>query len=141
MSKVFIVAAKRTAIGKFLGTIAGVSPAQLATVVIKDILKETKIDPSTLDEVLVGNILMAGQKQGIARQASINAGIPADVPAYGVNMICGSGMKSINLAVASIKAGDANLILAGGTESMSGSVFIMPATIRNGQKNGRYYHS
>ena len=79
---------------------------------------------------------MAGQKQGIARQASINAGIPADVPAYGVNMICGSGMKSINLAVASIKAGDANLILAGGTESMSGSVFIMPATIRNGQKMG-----
>jgi len=136
MSKVFIVAAKRTAIGKFLGTIAGVSPAQLATVVIKDILKETKIDPSTLDEVLVGNILMAGQKQGIARQASINAGIPADVPAYGVNMICGSGMKSINLAAASIKAGDANLILAGGTESMSGSVFIMPATTRNGQKMG-----
>lgn len=134
--KVFLVAAKRTAIGKFLGTIANVKPAELASVVIKDILAETKIDPALIDEVIVGNILLAGQKQGIARQASIFAGIPQEVPAYGVNMICGSGMKSIINAVASIKAGDANLILAGGTESMSGAGFVMPATIRNGQKMG-----
>lgn len=134
--KVFLVAAKRTAIGKFLGTIANVKPAELASVVIKDILAETKIDPALIDEVIVGNILLAGEKQGIARQASIFAGIPQEVPAYGVNMICGSGMKSIINAVASIKAGDANLILAGGTESMSGAGFVMPATIRNGQKMG-----
>ncbi len=136
MSKVFIVAAKRTAIGKFLGGIANVSAADLATVVIKDILAETKIDPAKLDEVIVGNILMAGQKQGIARQAAVNAGIPVEVPAYGVNMICGSGMKSIINAVTSIKAGDANLILAGGTESMSGSGFVLPGSVRNGYKMG-----
>ena len=136
MSKAFIVAAKRTAVGKFLGGIAKVSAADLATTVIKDILAETKINPSELDEVIVGNILMAGQKQGIARQAAVNAGIPVEVPAYGVNMICGSGMKSIINAVTSIKAGDANLILAGGTESMSGAGFVLPASVRNGYKMG-----
>jgi acetyl-CoA C-acetyltransferase len=134
MSKVYIVAAKRTAIGKFLGTIANVPAADLAATVIKNILIETKVDPAKIDEVIVGNILMAGQKQGVARQAAIKAGIPQEVPAYGLNMICGSGMKSVINAVASIKAGDANLILAGGTESMSSSGFVMPGTIRNGHK-------
>lgn len=136
MSKVYIVAAKRTAIGKFLGTIANVPAADLAATVIKNILTETKVDPSKIDEVIVGNILMAGQKQGVARQASIKAGIPQEVPAYGLNMICGSGMKSVINAVASIKAGEANLILAGGTESMSGAGFVMHGTVRNGQKMG-----
>ncbi|KAF5081680.1 Acetyl-CoA acetyltransferase [anaerobic digester metagenome] len=136
MSKVYIVAAKRTAIGKFLGTIANVPAADLAATVIKNILTETKVDPAKIDEVIVGNILMAGQKQGVARQASIKAGIPQEVPAYGLNMICGSGMKSVINAVASIKAGEANLILAGGTESMSGAGFVMHGTVRNGQKMG-----
>jgi len=136
MQKVFIVAAKRTAIGKFSGTLAPVSAAELATQVIKNIVAETKINPADLDEVIVGNILAAGQKQGIARQASINAGIPQEVPAYGVNMICGSGMKSIINAVNSIQSGDARLILAGGTESMSNTGFVIPATIRNGHKMG-----
>lgn len=138
MSKVFIVAAKRTAIGKFSGTIAGVSAADLGSIVIKNILEETKIDPSKIDEVIVGNILSAGQKQGIARQAAIKAGIPQEVPAYGINMICGSGMKSILNAYANIKAGEANLIIAGGTESMSGSAFALPASIRNGIKMGEF---
>jgi len=136
MSKVYIVSAKRTAIGKFLGTIANVPAADLAATVIKNILTETKVDPAKIDEVIVGNILMAGQKQGVARQASIKAGIPQEVPAYGLNMICGSGMKSVINAVASIKAGEANLILAGGTESMSGAGFVMHGTVRNGQKMG-----
>jgi len=136
MQKVFIVAAKRTAIGKFSGTLAPVSAAELATHVIKNIVAETNINPAEIDEVIVGNILAAGQKQGIARQASIKAGIPQEVPAYGVNMICGSGMKSIINAVNSIQAGDAHLILAGGTESMSNTGFIIPATIRNGHKMG-----
>jgi len=136
MSKVFIVAAKRTAVGKFSGTIAGVSAAELGSIVIKNILEETKIDPAKIDEVIVGNILSAGQKQGIARQASINGGIPKEVPAYGINMICGSGMKSILNAYNSIKAGEANLIMAGGTESMSGAAFALPASVRNGVKMG-----
>ncbi|MCY1636660.1 acetyl-CoA C-acetyltransferase [Marinifilum sp. D737] len=134
MSKVYIVAAKRTAIGKFLGTLTPVKAADLAATVIKNIVEETKIDPAKLDEVVIGNILMAGQGQGIARQASIKGGIPQEVPAYGINMICGSGMKTINLAYANIKAGEANMILAGGTESMSGSGFVMPGQVRGGHK-------
>lgn len=138
MSKVFIVAAKRTAIGKFGGSIAAVSPAALAASVIRNILSETGIQPSALDEVIVGNILSAGQGQGVARQASVMAGVPVDVPAYGINMICGSGMKSILNAYAGIKAGEAHLILAGGTENMSESSFILPGSVRNGVKMGDF---
>lgn len=136
MTRVYIVSAKRTAIGKYLGTIKHISPSDLASTVIQNVIAETKIDPSAIDEVIVGNVLMAGQKQGVGRQASINAGIPYEVPAYSLNMICGSGMKAIHNAVSNIKAGDANLIMAGGTESMSGSCFLLPGTIRNGQKMG-----
>ena len=134
MNKVYIVAAKRTAIGKFLGALSTVSAADMAAAVIKNILAETKINPARLDEVIVGNILMAGQKQGIARQASVKGGIPHEVPAYGVNMICGSGMKTVINAYVGIKAGEANLILAGGTESMSTAGFVLPGTLRTGQK-------
>ncbi len=136
MSKIFIVAAKRTAIGKFGGSLSSFSAAELGSIVIKNILEETKVDPSKINEVVVGNILSAGQKQGIARQASIKGGIPQEVPAYGINMICGSGMKSILNAYVNIKAGEADLVLAGGTESMSGAIFALPATIRNGVKMG-----
>lgn len=138
MSKIFIVAAKRTAIGKFMGTIAGVPAADLAATVIRAILKETAVDPSQIDEVIVGNILMAGQKQGVARQASIKAGIPAGVPAWGLNMICGSGMKSIITAVNNIKAGEARLVLAGGTENMSSAGYVLPGNVRNGIKMGDF---
>ena len=136
MSKVYIVAAKRTAIGKFSGSLASMEAADLAAEVIKNILEETKINPANINEVICGNILMAGKKQGIARQAAIKAGIPAEVPAYGINMICGSGMKSVILAYANIKAGLADVILAGGTESMSNSGFILPQVARNGNKMG-----
>ena len=138
MKKVFIIAAKRTAIGKFLGTLTAVSPADLAANVIKDIIKTTNIDASLIDEVIIGNILSAGQKQGIARQASIKGGIPKEVPAYGINMICGSGMKTIITAYNEIIADNANLILAGGTESMSGSAFLIPGTVRLGFKMNNF---
>lgn len=138
MKKVFIAAAKRTAIGKFGGSLSSLSAAEMASVVIKNIISETGIDPKNLDEVIVGNILMAGQKQGVARQASINAGIPAEVPAYSLNMICGSGMKAINTAFTSIKAGEAEIILAGGTETMSGAAFLLPSSVRNGIKMGDF---
>lgn len=138
MSKVFIVAAKRTAVGKFLGSCANITAAQLGAAVVKNILEETKVDASKIDELICGNVLSAGLKQGVARQISINAGIPQEVPAYGINMICGSGMKAVMNAVASIKAGDANLIIAGGAESMSGSGFVLPASTRNGVKMGDF---
>jgi acetyl-CoA C-acetyltransferase len=138
MKKVFLVAAKRTAIGKFGGSLASLSPAEIASVVIKNILEETRINPATLDEVIVGNILMAGQKQGVARQAAIKSGIPAEVPAWGLNMICGSGMKAIHTAINNIRAGEAELILAGGTENMSNSPFILPGAVRSGIKMGDF---
>ncbi len=134
--KCYIVAAKRTAIGKFMGSLSSLSAAEIGAAVISNIIEETKIDPSRIDEVIVGNVLSAGQRQGIARQASINGGVPQEVPAYGINMICGSGMKSIINGVNQIKGGTANLILAGGTESMSNAGFVMPGGVRNGHKMG-----
>src|SRR5690554_5615422 len=95
MKKVYIVSAKRTAIGSFLGTLKQVSAADMAAACIKAILEETKIDPSLLDEVVLGNILPAGQGQGVARQAALKAGVAVSVPAYGMNMVCGSGMKTV----------------------------------------------
>ena len=136
MGRVYIVAAKRTAIGKFLGTLAPVSAADMAATVIRNILAETKIDPALIDEVVVGNVLSAGLGQGVARQASIKAGVPQEVPAYGVNMICGSGMKSVINAYREIKAGEAGLVLAGGTESMSQAGFVTPGSVRMGHKMG-----
>jgi acetyl-CoA C-acetyltransferase len=136
MKKVFIISAKRTAIGSFLGALKDVSAADLAVPVIENILKETKLDPAVIDEVLLGNILPAGQGQGIARQASIKAGIPTSVPAYGVNMVCGSGMKSVMLAYSNIVAGFSEVIIAGGTESMSQAPFILPRHTRTGIKMG-----
>ncbi len=138
MKRVYIVAAKRTAIGKFLGSLANVTPANMAAMVMRDIIKTTAINPCALDEVIAGNILMAGQKQGIARQAAIAAGIPVEVPAWCLNMICGSGMKSIMTAYNSIVCDEAQMILAGGTENMSNAGFVMPGNIRQGIKLGDF---
>jgi len=137
--KVYIVAAKRTAIGKFLGTLASVQPVFLGVPVVKQILTDTKLNGSDIDEVIVGNILMAGNKQGIARQLAMYSGISKEVPAYGINMICGSGMKSVMQAYTEIVAGQANIVLAGGTESMSTAAFVVQGhTMRNGQKMGEF---
>jgi acetyl-CoA C-acetyltransferase len=139
MRKVFITAAKRTAVGKFLGTVANIHPADLSVPVVKQILNDSKLDAAAIDEVIVGNVLMAGYKQGIARQISINSDIPIEVPAFGINMICGSGMKSVMLAYSDIVAGQAEIVLAGGTENMSmSSHLISGATMRNGQKMGHF---
>ncbi len=138
MKKVFIIAAKRTAIGKFGGGLLNVSAPEMAAEVIKEIINSTGIDPKTLDEVISGNILSAGQKQGISRQAAIKAGIPNEVPAYSLNMVCGSGMKAVSNAFSAIKAGEANLIIAGGTETMSGAPMLLPASVRTGTKMGDF---
>lgn len=134
MSKVYITAAKRTAIGSFLGSLSPLSASDLGAAVAKNILEETKIDPAKLDEVIMGNVLSAGQYQGVGRQTSVKAGIPYEVPGYAVNIICGSGLKSVILTYANIKSGVANLVLAGGTESMSGAGFVLPGQIRAGHK-------
>ena len=136
MKKVYIVAAKRTAIGKFLGSAGSKTAAELGAAVIKEIIKDTGINPADLDEVIVGNVLSAGQGQGVARQAAINGGVPQEVPAYGVNMICGSGMKAVLNAVMAIQSGYENLILAGGTESMSNAGYVLPGNMRTGHRMG-----
>jgi len=138
MSRVFIVSAKRTAIGSFLGSLSTVHPALFGSEVVKKILEDTKVPKEKIDEVIVGNILPAGLGQGVARQVSINAGVPVSVPAYGLNMVCGSGMKSIMLAYTSIKAGLHNMVIAGGVESMSLTPNIIPSKIRSGIKLGGF---
>ncbi len=136
MSKVYIVAAKRTALGSHLGSLKGTSASDMGSAVIKALLDQTKIDPNVIDEVCMGNILPAGQGQGVARQSSLKAGIPVSVPAYGVNMVCGSGLKAVMNAYTEIKAGIAEVIVAGGTENMSAAPFLMPKEIRSGIKMG-----
>ena len=136
MSKVYIVSAKRTPIGSFLGSLSKVHSAELGKAVVKSILEETQIPKEDIDELIVGNILPAGIGQGLGRQVSIGAGIPIEVPAYSLNMVCGSGMKTIMNAYTSIKAGIHHLVIAGGTESMSLAPFLLPSKVRNGIKMG-----
>ncbi|MFA5642530.1 MAG: acetyl-CoA C-acyltransferase, partial [Bacteroidales bacterium] len=136
MEKVFIVAAKRTAVGKFSGSLANFSPGELGAIVIRNLLDETGIAPDKIDSVIVGNVLSGGQGQGVGRQCSINAGIPPEVPAYSLNMVCGSGMKSVMNGFNEIVSGDANLVIAGGTECMSNAGFVLPSSVRNGMKMG-----
>ncbi|MDK2562356.1 acetyl-CoA C-acetyltransferase [Romboutsia sedimentorum] len=136
MSKVYIVEAKRSPIGKFLGNLSTVSPSQLAGQVIKSVIKNNNIDASKIDEVILGNVLSAGQGQGIARQAAIYADIPCEVVAYTINMICGSGMKSVMSAYSQIKSDMADLIVAGGVEVMSQAPYVSDISIRTGSKMG-----
>ncbi len=136
MQKVYVVGAKRSAIGSFMGTLSALHPADFGSQVLKQLLEEKNINTKDIDEVLVGNILPAGLKQGLARQISIGAGIPAEVPAYGVNMVCGSGMKTVMTGYANIALGLQNLVIAGGAESMSNAPYLVPAQVRSGVKMG-----
>jgi len=136
MKKVYIISAKRTPIGKMFGSLSHFTPADLAALVIKNILTETGVHPDQIDEVIGGNVLSAGHGQGIMRQAAVKAGIPVETPAYAINMVCGSGLKSVMNAYNDILVGDADLVLAGGTEVMSNAGFIMHGMLRNGVKMG-----
>lgn len=136
MEKIYIVSAKRTAIGAFMGSLGRMTPGELGSKVIKAILEETKMDPAKIDSVIVGNVLSGGQGQGVGRQCAIYAGIPVEVPAYSLNMVCGSGMKAVMNGCAEIKAGNAKVIIAGGTESMSTSGFVLPGNVRTGARMG-----
>ena len=134
--KVYIVGAKRSPIGSFLGTLKDVHPSELGTQVLKALLEETNVPKDKITEVIVGNILPAGIGQGIARQISINSGIPETVPAYSLNMVCGSGMKSIMNAFMGIQSGFSEIVVAGGVESMSGAPYMVSGKTRSGSKMG-----
>jgi acetyl-CoA C-acetyltransferase len=134
MNNVFIARAKRSPIGSFLGSLSTLHPAEFGAQVLRDLLGD--IDKTKINEVLVGNILPAGLKQGLARQISIQSGIPASVPAYGVNMVCGSGMKAVMNGYANIKLGLHDLVVAGGVESMSMAPYLVSSRVRQGTKMG-----
>ncbi len=119
MKNVVIVSATRTAVGKFGGSLKDFSPGQLGSVVLKDALKRANVESNDVDEVILGNVLSAGHGQNVARQAAIGAGIPKEIPSFCVNKVCGSGLKSVVLGAQSIMLGDADVVLAGGMESMS----------------------
>lgn len=138
MSKVYIAGAKRTPIGSFLGALKDVSASDLGSAAIRGVLEQSKINHDDIDEVVLGNVLPAGQGQGVARQAAIKAGITVSVPAYSLNMVCGSGLKSVMNAYLGIKAGEYQAIIAGGTESMSQAPYLIPGKTRTGQKMGGY---
>jgi acetyl-CoA C-acetyltransferase len=125
MSEVVIVAAARTAVGKFGGTIAKVSAAELGAHVIKGLVAKTGIDPALISEVLMGQVLTAGVGQNAARQAVIKAGLPDMVPAMTINKVCGSGLKATHLAAQAILCGDADIVIAGGQENMSASPHVL----------------
>jgi acetyl-CoA C-acetyltransferase len=136
MNKVFIVGAKRSPIGSFLGTLKDLHPAEMGAQVLSKLLEVASVPKEAIDEVIVGNVIQAGLGQNIARQISIKAGISEAIPAYTLNMVCGSGMKSVMNAYVSIKSGMANLIVAGGVESMSGAPYIVSSKLRDGVKMG-----
>jgi acetyl-CoA C-acetyltransferase len=130
-----IVAAARTPIGKFGGALSSIAASDLGAIVIKALLQRSGCSAEEVDEVIMGNVLQAGQGQGPARQAAIKAGLPVSVPATTINNICGSGLKSVNLAMAMIESGQADVVIAGGMENMSAAPYILPKA-REGYRMG-----
>ncbi|MGP8050046.1 MAG: acetyl-CoA C-acetyltransferase [Desulfobaccales bacterium] len=135
MRQVVIANAVRTAVGSFGGALKDIPAAQLGGLVIKEVLQRARIRPEKVDQVIMGNVLQAGQGQNPARQAAINAGISQYTPAMTMNVVCGSGLEAIIMATQAIRAGDAEIIVAGGMESMSQAPFVLQQT-RWGQRMG-----
>ncbi|MCZ0874190.1 acetyl-CoA C-acetyltransferase [Peribacillus sp. AS_2] len=135
MREVVIVGAARTPVGAFGGSLANVSAVDLGVVAAKEAIKRANISADMIDEVLVGNILSAGLGQNVARQVAIHAGIPETTPAMAINKLCGSGLRTVIMGAQFIALGDADVILAGGIESMSNAPYLLP-NYRFGQKMG-----
>lgn len=127
MREVVIVSAARTPIGSFGGILKGTKAVTLGAVAVKEAIKRAGIDPAIIDEVVFGNVLQGGLGQNVARQVAMEAGIPKEVPSLTINKVCGSGLRAIGLAASIIKAGDADVIVAGGTESMSLTSYAIPS--------------
>jgi acetyl-CoA C-acetyltransferase len=134
MSEIVIASAARTPVGSFNGALSSVPAHYLGQVAIQAALERSGVEPGEVSEVIMGQILTAGQGQNPARQASVNAGVPVEVPAWGVNQLCGSGLRSVALAYQAIRQGDSRIVVAGGQESMSQAPHA--AYLRSGQKMG-----
>ncbi|GAA0084169.1 acetyl-CoA C-acetyltransferase [Clostridium sp. CTA-7] len=135
MREVIIASAVRTAIGSFGGALKDVSAAELGAVVIKEAVAKAGIKGELVEEVVMGNVIQAGLGQNVARQAAIKAGLPVEVPAMTINKVCGSGLRTVALAAQMIKAGDADIVVAGGMENMSQAPYLLK-TSRWGQRMG-----
>ena len=125
MTEVVIVSARRSPIGNFGGVFKNMTAVDLATAVVKESIESINLDPKEVNEVIIGNVLSAGLGQNVARQIAIKSGIPKEVPSFTVNKVCGSGLKTVTLAAQSIIAGDNDVVIAGGTESMSQAPYIL----------------
>ena len=136
MENVVIVSATRTPVGSFNGSLASVSTIDLGKIVITEALKRAGVDGTHVDEVIMGNVLQAGLGQNPARQAALNAGLADSIPAFTVNKVCGSGLKTVALAAQAIAAGDAEIIVAGGMENMSRAPFLLDSKARWGYRMG-----
>jgi len=134
MTDIVIAAAARTAIGSFNGTLASLEAAELGTIAIRAALERAQLDAALVDEVILGQVLAAGQSQNPARRAAVNAGIAQEATAFGLNQVCGSGLRAVALGAQQIACGDAKFIVAGGMESMSRARHV--AHLRNGVKMG-----
>jgi len=135
MQDVVIVAATRTAVGSFQGSLANVPAVELGATVIRALLEQTGVAPAAVDEVILGQVLTAGAGQNPARQAAVKAGLPHEVPALTLNKVCGSGLKAVQLAVQAIRCGDAEIVIAGGMENMSLAPYVLPR-VRTGLRLG-----
>jgi len=142
LKDVVIVSAKRTPIGSFQGVFSNLSASKLGALVIQSLIEETNIEPRSIDEVIMGNVLSAGQGQAPARQAALGAGLPNSVECLTINKMCGSGLKAVMLASQAIQAGDAEIIIAGGMENMTQAPYILPKA-RSGYRlgNGEFIDS
>jgi len=135
MKKVVITSAKRTPIGSFGGSLVSLSAGKLGSIAIKGVLEDSKISPDLIDEVIMGNVLTGGQGQAPARQAALFAGLPEKTECMTINKMCGSGLKAVMLAAQAIQTGDAEIIIAGGQESMSNAPYVLEKA-RNGYRLG-----
>jgi acetyl-CoA C-acetyltransferase len=135
MREALIVSAVRTPTGKFMGALKGFTAPQLGAMVVREAVARAAVDPQAVDEVILGNVVSAGLGQAPARQAAIHAGLPPKVAALTINKVCGSGLKAVMLAAQAIGAGDADVVVAGGMESMSNAPYLVPK-LREGLRLG-----
>ena len=135
MEDIVIVSAARTAVGKFGGSLAKIAATELGSIAVREAIARAKLDPAQIGEVILGQVLAAGAGQNPARQASLKAGVPKEVPALTINAVCGSGLKAVMLAAQAIHFGDSEIVVAGGQENMSASPHVL-LNSRDGQRMG-----
>src|SRR5262244_3788824 len=135
LNEAVIISAARTPVGKFLGSLKGFTAPQLGAIVVRESVKRAGVKPEDVDEVIMGNVISAGLGQNPARQAALNGGLPPEVAALTINKVCGSGLKAIGLAAQGIQTGNAEIVVAGGMESMTNAPYLLPQA-RKGYRLG-----